>query len=91
MFFGAVNLTKSADINEYKYSWYGIGFDRHGFFSHPRCGTGKNVIIFGVDMGSSTKIDNCIKDILILVKGSNTERTLSARKLYSINFTENNK
>ena len=42
-------------------------------------------------MGSSTKIDNCIKDILILVKGSNTERTLSARKLYSINFTENNK
>ena len=61
------------------------------FFSHPRCGTGKNVIIFGVDMGSSTKIDNCIKDILILVKGSNTERTLSARKLYSINFTENNK
>ena len=49
------------------------------------------VKIFGVDMGSSTKIDNCIKDILILVKGSNTERTLSARKLYSINFTENNK
>ena len=28
------------------------------FFSHPSGGTGKNVIIFGVDMSSSTKIDN---------------------------------
>ena len=45
--FGAVSLTKNADIDKYKYSGYGIGFDRHW---HPSGGTGKNVIIFGVDM-----------------------------------------
>ena len=27
--FGAVSLTKNADIDKYKYSGYGIGFDRH--------------------------------------------------------------
>ena len=30
--FGAVSLTKNDDIDKYKYSGYGIGFDRHGFF-----------------------------------------------------------
>ena len=91
--FGAVSLTKNADIDKYKYSGYGIGFDRHGFFSHPSGGTGRNVIIFGVDMSSSTKIDNKKKDILILDKGptQGLEHTLSAEKMYSINFTENNK
>ena len=91
--FGAVSLTKNADIDKYKYSGYGIGFDRHGFFSHPSGGTGRNVIIFGVDMSSSTKINNRRKDILILGKGSTQglEHTLSAEKMYSINFTENNK
>ena len=56
--FGAVSLTKNADIDNYKYSGYGIGFDGHGFFSHSSGGTGRNVIIFGVDMSSSTNIDN---------------------------------
>ena len=28
--FGAVSLTNIADIDKYKYSGYGIGFDRHG-------------------------------------------------------------
>ena len=67
--FGAVKLTKNADIDKYGYSNYGIGFDRKGFFSHPSGGTGRNVIIFGVDMSSSTKIDNRKKYILILGKG----------------------
>ena len=31
--FGAVSLTKHADIDQYKYSGYGIGFDRKGDFS----------------------------------------------------------
>ena len=31
--FGAVSLTKHADIDQYKYSGYGIGFDRKGEFS----------------------------------------------------------
>ena len=87
--FGTVTLTKNADIDKYKYSGYGIGFDRHGFFSHPSGGTGRNVIIFGVDMSSSTKIDNRKKDILILGKGpiQGLEHTLTAEKMYSINFT----
>ena len=41
----------------------------HEYFSHHSGGTGRNVIIFGVDMNSSSKIDNKGKDILILGKG----------------------
>ena len=91
--FGAVSLTKNADSDRYKYSGYGIGFDRHGSFSFPGTGLGRNVIIFGVDMSSSTKIDNREKDILILGKGptQGLEHTLSAEKMYSINFTEHHK
>ena len=44
-------------------------------------------------MSSSSKIDNRRKDILILGKGptQGLEHTLSAVKMYSINFTEKNK
>ena len=86
--FGTVSLTKNADIDKYKYSGYGIGFDRHGSFSFLGIGLGRNVIIFGVDMSSSTKIDNRKKDILILGKGPTQwlEHTLSVEKMYSINF-----
>ena len=34
--FGAVKLTKNADIDEYKYSGYGIGFDSRRNFEHPK-------------------------------------------------------
>ena len=90
--FGAVTLTKNADINKYKYSGYGVGFDTHGSFSFPSTGLGQNVIIFEVDMSSSTKIDNKKKDFLILSKGprQRLERTLSAEKMYPISFTEHN-
>ena len=63
--FGAVKLTKNADIDKYQYSGYRIGFDRKGSFSFPDIGFGQNVIISGVDMNSSTSIDKG-KDILIL-------------------------
>ena len=55
----------------------------------PRTGLDKNVIIFEVDMSSSTKIDNRKKDILILGRGptQGLEHTLSAEKMYLINFT----
>ena len=66
--FGAVKLTKNADFDKYVHSGYGIGFDRHGRFSFPGTGLGRNVIIFGVDIRSSTKIDNRKKDISILGK-----------------------
>ena len=91
--FGVVKLTKNADIDKYKYSGYGIGFDGKGFFSNPSGGTERNVIIFGVDMSSSTKIDNKGKYILILGLGSTfglVEKALSAEKMYSINFTKVN-
>ena len=50
------------------------------------------MIIFGVDISSSPHIDKK-KKILILGKGptQGLEHTLTAGKMYSINFTENNK
>ena len=84
--FGAVTLAKDVNIDKYKY----FGFDRKGSFSFSGTGLSRNVIIFGEDMRSSTKIDNKKKDILILGKGptQGLEHTLSAEKMYSISFTE---
>ena len=56
--FGAVTLTKNADIDKYGYSGYGTGFDRKSSFSFPGGGFGQNVLIFGADMSSSAHIDN---------------------------------
>ena len=50
--FGAVTLTKNADIEKYKYSGYGVGFDRRSSFSFPSRGFGQNVLIFGADMST---------------------------------------
>ena len=87
--FGAVKLTKHPDIDQYKYSGYGIGLDRKGLFSLGN-EIGRNVIIFGIDMSSSQHIDNKNKYILILGKGpiQGLEHILTAEKLYSINFTK---
>ena len=87
----SVKLTKNADISKHGYFGYGIRFDRRSSFSFGN-DIGKNIIIFGVDMSSSTKIDNRQKDILILGKGptQGLENTLSAEKMYSINFTKKN-
>ena len=67
--FGAVTLTKNADINKYGYSGYGIRFDRKSSFSLQVGWICQNVIIFGVDMSSSVHVDNKKKDILIIEKG----------------------
>ena len=58
-------------------------------FSFPGGGFGQKVLIFGVDMSSATHIDNKKKDILILGKGltQGLEHTLTAEKIYLINFT----
>ena len=87
--FGAVTLTKNADIEKYKYSGYGIGFDRRSSFSFTSGGFGQNVLIFGADMSTSIHIDNKRKDILVLGRGptQGLESTLTAEKMYSINFT----
>ena len=65
--FGAVTLTKNADMDKYGYSGCGIGFDRKSSFSSPGGGFGQNVLIFGADMSSSAHIDNK-KDVLVLEK-----------------------
>ena len=86
--FGAVTLTKNADINKYGYSGYGIGFDRRSSFSFSGGGFGQNVIIFRVDMSSSAHIDNKKKHIFFLGKRptQGLEHTLTAETIYSINF-----
>ena len=56
--FGAVRLTKNADIDKYKYSGLCILLDRRGTFSVLDGGLGQNVIIFDVDMSSSVHVDN---------------------------------
>ena len=65
---GAVTLTKNINIDEYKYSGHGIGFDRKETFP-IRNGFSRNCIIFGVDMSTSVHVDNNKKDILILGEG----------------------
>ena len=61
--FGAVTLSKIADIDKYEYSGYAIGFDRRSNFSFPGGGFGQTVLIFGADMSSSAHIDSKRKDI----------------------------
>ena len=90
--FEVVSLAKHADIDQYKYSGYGIRFDRKGEFSFGN-GFGRNVIILGADMSSSVHATNKTQNILILGKDftqglANT--TIYAEKLYSINFTKTN-
>ena len=88
--FGGVTVAKNTDVNKYKYSGYGVGFDGKGVFTHPTDSFGNNAIIFGVDMSSSVHIDNKNKDILILGKGPTQglgEHSLTAEKMCSINFS----
>ena len=77
-------MTKNADIDKYGYSGYGIGFDRRSSFSFPGTRFGQNVLIFGVDMSSSSHIDNKKKDILVLRKGptQGLKNTLTAENFY---------
>ena len=87
-------MTKNADIDQNKYSGYGIGFNRLGESSFGSRGFGRNVIILGVDLRSSVHANN--KKIYILVLGKDfiqgiNGTTIYAEKMYSINFTENNK
>ena len=91
--FGAVSLTTHVDIDQYKYSGYGIGFDRKGEFSFGN-GFGRNCIILGAEMSSSVHANNKTKNILVLgkvfVQGLDNT-TIYAEKLYSIIFIESNK
>ena len=46
--FGSVKLTKSADLDKYKYNGYSIGFDSCLEFLFTDGSFGKNVIILGL-------------------------------------------
>ena len=86
-------MTKNADVNKCRYSGYGIAFGRTSIFSSPSGGYGQNIIIFGADMNSSIHVDNKGKDILILGKCPTQglgEHSLTAEKMYSINFSKDN-
>ena len=88
--FGAVSLTKNNDIDKYKYSGYGIGFDRRGKFSVGN-GFGSSCIIFGADMSSSVHANNRTKSVLVLDEGFTQgleDTTLYAEKKYLIDFTK---
>ena len=86
-FFGSVKLTKNPDIDKYKYSGYGIGFDRKGQFSFGN-GFGQNVIIFGADMSSSIHSTNKTKNIFVLGKdflqGLDTQQFMLKNYIQSI-------
>ena len=83
----------TADTDKYIYSGYGLGFDSTGQFSHPLGGMARN-IIFGVGLSHSVHATNKPQNILILGHGltqkvNNT--TIYAEKLYSPNFSAENK
>ena len=64
--FGGIEITKNADVDKYKYSGYGIGFDRKGSYTHPDGGYGRNVIIFGADLSNSKHANNKTRNIFVL-------------------------
>ena len=87
---GSVKITKNADLEKYKCSGDGIGFDYRSEFSLTDSSVDKNVISFGVDMSSSVHIDNKNKYILMLCKGATRgldNTTLTAEAEYFINFS----
>ena len=91
--FGAVGLTRNADVNKYKYSRYATAFDRTSSSSLPGGGDGQNVIIFVVDMNSSIHVDNKGKYILIIGKRPTQrlgEHSLTSEKMYLINLSKDN-
>ena len=61
-YFRAVNLNKNADTNNYKYLGFGVAFKRKGSYLIGNK-IGRHVLIFGVDMSSSSYVDNNKQDI----------------------------
>ena len=89
--FGSVKLTKNADLDKYKNSGYGIGFDSRLEFSIQNGSFGKNVIIFGANVSPAMSIDNKEKYVLIIGKGSTQvldDTTLTAEAKYPIIYTQ---
>ena len=79
--FAAVTLTKCRYrfYFKYRYSGYGIGFDRRESFSFPGSGYSQNLLIFGVDMIFSAHIDNKKRHISIGNRSNTRIRTYTTR------------
>ena len=58
--FGSVQLTNNADLDKYKYSAYGIGFDSRSEISFTDANMGKNVFIFGAEETSQGLDDTAL-------------------------------
>ena len=88
-----IKITKNSDIDKYKYSGYGLGFDSKGVFSHPTGSFGNNAVIFGMDASGSIHASNQANNILVLGKSftqiSNT--TIYVEQMCSINFSATKK
>ena len=88
--FGAASLTKNPDIDQFKYSGYGIGSSRKDEFDFGN-GCGRNFIVFGANLTNSPHVNNKKNIIFVLGKdftlGINGT-TFFVEKLYSINFTD---
>ena len=83
-----------ADLDQYKYTGYGIGFDFCSEFLFTDRSNGKNVIIFWAGMSSPLHVDNKWKDILVLGEAPTQvldDTTLTAEAKYPINFTQSGK
>ena len=83
--FGAVKITKNANVDKYKYSGYGTGFDVKGEYTHPDGGDGKNVIIVGADLSNSRHANNITRNILVLGRDfiqKIDDTTIYAEKMY---------
>ena len=95
--FGAVKITNATnyDTDKWQYSGYGVGFDSTGSFTHPNDGkNAKNVVVFGADTTTSIHKTNQTQSVLVLGHGlikRINDTTIYAEKMYSSNFTVDNK
>ena len=92
--FGAVYLTKIADLEKYGYGGYRIGFDACSLFLWTDGSWGNSVVIFGSDMNPFVNVDDKKKDISVFVEDSTQgldNNTITAEAKYPINFTQSGK
>ena len=94
---GAMQITKNADTSKYNYKGYGICFDESEEFTHVRkrgnfsdTTTGRNIIIFGVDVSFSKHANNKANNIYAMGKDyiqKINDTKIYAEKMYYRNFT----
>ena len=86
--FGATDAVKNIYKSKYAYGDYGIAFDGAGSWSSGNDLVG-NVIILGVNHGSSSHTDNCKNNFSVLGEGSTDDingNVGAAEQKSSINF-----